>query len=145
MKCLKFLVWGVFMAGIFCSQVEAGILMTSFYSEEGGDSMTMKTYLEKDRMRMESKGKEMDHVSIYRKDKEVIWMIDNKEKTYTEMTKAEMEKMKKQMEDAMKMMEEQMKNMPPGQKEQMEKMMPMMGQKTTYQKKGSGIKVNQWV
>ena len=91
-----------------------------------------------------------DNAFIYRADKGLFWMVDNKAKTYTEMTKKDIESMANTMEAAMKKMQEQMANMPPEQREMMEKMMkenmPGAGApkgKTTYKKTGAG-KVGTW-
>ncbi|MFZ5516092.1 MAG: DUF4412 domain-containing protein [Candidatus Zhuqueibacterota bacterium] len=59
-------------------------------------------------------------IIIFRFDKEVMWTVDTKKKTYTEMTFAQMEAMKNSMASSM---QEQMKNMSDEQKQMMEKMM----------------------
>ncbi len=59
-------------------------------------------------------------VMIYRFDKELMWNIEKKNKTYQEITFAQMEAMKNSMSSAM---QEEMKKMSPEQKQMMEKMM----------------------
>jgi len=59
-------------------------------------------------------------IMIFRFDKEAMWTVDTKKKTYTEMTFAQMEAMRNSMSSAMK---EQMKTMSDEQKKMMEKMM----------------------
>jgi hypothetical protein len=54
-------------------------------------------------------GKEQEQTAITRLDKELIWTLDNKKKTYTEMTFAEFKKM---MEDAEKQMKEHEEDVP---------------------------------
>jgi len=74
----------------------------------------------------------------------VLYVIDDKRKTYSEMDKATMKKMADQAGAAMKQIEEHLKNMPPEQRAQMEKMlganMPggMSGKKDVYEMKDSG-------
>ncbi len=53
----------------------------------------------------------------------VVYMLDDKRKTYMEMDKARMKATMDQASAQMKMMQERMKNMPPEQRAQMEKMM----------------------
>jgi hypothetical protein len=140
----------IFILGGFVFQVEAGMLMVSLQESYGQfkDRLISKAYVEKNHMRVETTGKNLDNIVIYRKDKGVFWFIDNKEKTFMEITKKDMQKMKTKMDEAMRMMEEQMKNMPPEQRKMMENMMKgrmPVQPKTTYKKIASNLKVNQWV
>lgn len=67
------------------------------------------------------------HGAIIRLDKEVVMMMDNKEKSYWQMTFAEMESMMKgvgsKMDAAMAEMDEKLKDMPEEQRKMVEKMM----------------------
>lgn len=109
---------------------------------------TYTVSIEKDKVKMVSSSS-ADNAFIYRADKDVFWMVDTKAKTYTEMTRQDIESMANTMDAAMKKMQEQMAKMPPEQREMMEKMMkqgmPGAGtkSKTTYKKTGSG-KVGSW-
>lgn len=153
MKYVKSMLGVIFVTGILVSPVEAGVLMISVqesYVNLKG-KIHSKTYVERDRMRVEIKGDNTDQTIIFREDKEVFWVIDNKEKTLMEMTKRDLQKIKEKMDEAMKMLEEQLKNMPPEQREMMEQMvkrqMPMKStqRKIVYKKVASGVKVNRWV
>jgi len=68
-----------------------------------------------------------NNATIFRLDKKMMYMIDNQEKEYSEMTFSELEayakKANKQLEGKMAEMNEQLKNMPPEQKKMMEQMM----------------------
>jgi hypothetical protein len=70
-------------------------------------------------------------VSIFRLDKEMMYLIDTQKKEYSEMTFAEMEayakKANKKLEGKMAEMNEQLKNMPPEQRKAMEQMMGNAG------------------
>lgn len=73
----------------------------------------------------------------------VLYVIDDKRKTYSELDKATMKKASDQAGAAMKQMQEQMKNMPPEQRAQMQKMMGanmpgMSGKKDTWEMKDTG-------
>lgn len=74
----------------------------------------------------------------------VLYIIDDKRKTYTELDKATMKKASDQAGAAMSQMQERLKSMPPEQRAQMEKMlgasMPgaMGGKPDTYETKDTG-------
>jgi hypothetical protein len=72
-----------------------------------------------------------NNASIFRLDKEMMYLIDTQKKEYSEMTFAEMEayakKANKKLEGKMAEMNEQLKNMPPEQRKAMEKMMGNAG------------------
>ena len=153
MKYIKSMLSVIFMIGVLVSPVEAGVLMISVqesYVNSKG-KIHSEAYVERDRMRVEIKGDDTDQTIIFRKDKEVFWAIDNKEKTLVEITRRDLQKIKEKMDEAMKMFEEQLKNMPPEQREMMEQMMKkQMSMKSTqtktmYEKVASGEKVNRWV
>ena len=55
--------------------------------------------------------------------KQVVWIVNYDKKTYTEMTKTDLDRMGQQMTEAMAKMQEAMKNLPPEQRAQMEQMM----------------------
>ena len=102
------------------------------------------------RSRAEVEGPNGQQVMIFDGTKEVLWAINTERKTYTEMTKADVDQMAGQMNAAMAQMQAQMAQMLPAQREQMERMMAgrmgaMMAAapKTEYRKTGSG-KVGSW-
>lgn len=128
----------------------AGVLMTTVdqRADNPDNQSTSKLYLDKDRLRMEMTGKDENKLVIYRQDKDLFWIISEKDKTYTEFTKADMDRMQQQMEGASKQMEEAMKNMPLEQRAMMEGRMKGMtshaASKEVYKKVASGQKVGQW-
>jgi hypothetical protein len=102
---------------------------------------------EKDRVRIQSSNAQ-GSLLIYRGDKGLLWIVNEKEKTYSEMTRQDIENMAKKMNDAMKKMQEQMASLPPDQRAMMEKMMgsmPGMGgpKQIRFKKIGAG-KVGAW-
>lgn len=151
MKHFKLIFYVIFMFGVSVPAVEAGILITSTQESHGQhrDTSTSKAYIDKNSMRVETNETNKEDIIIYRKDRDVFWVIDNKEKTYTELTRNDIKKMKSQMDDAMKKMEKELENMPPEQRAMIEKMMkgkmPAQPKKTIYKKTASGIKINQWI
>lgn len=117
----------------------------------GGTTQTHQVQIEKTRMRAESAGPNGGtQVFVFDGGAEVLRVIDSDKKTYTEMTKADVDRMGSQMAGMMAQMQEQMKNMPPAQRAQMEAMtkgrgMPGMSapSKTEYRKAGTD-KVGKW-
>ena len=79
-------------------------------------------------MRAESAGPDgVTQVFVFDGTAQVMRMINYDKKTYTEMTKADVDRMGAQMAGAMAQMQEQMKNLPPAQRAQMEAMMKGRG------------------
>lgn len=154
MKFLRLLCSVVCLLGMVVPGLEAGVLIVSDYESalEHKGSSTSKAYVDRDRMRVETSDKEAERVFIFRQDKERFWLIDNKDKTYTEMTKQDLQKMKQQLDSAMALMQEKMKDMPPEQRKMMEQMMQGKmsaampeAPKIVYKKVASGEKINQWM
>ncbi len=154
MKIVIRLSIAVILISVFSSSLTAGVYVENiekdFSGMSGGQEMTSKIFIEKDRVRMEipvMMGKMV--VMIFRADKNLFWNIDTGNNTYYEMTEADLKKMKAQVDRMMEMMKEQMKNMPSDHKEMMEKMMGDKmdmgeGTKPVYTKKESGIKIGSW-
>jgi len=89
-------------------------------------------------------------IVIFDGGKETLYMINMERKTYTEMTKADLDRMAGQMQDTMSMMQAQMANLPPAQRAQMEAMMRGRGMpgmaapaKTEYKRNGTD-RVGRW-
>ncbi len=157
MKPRKTLFTALLLLAGFVSALTAStgvvIVTTHAATAKPEDKMTNKIYVDSDRMRMEAQALGGNQVVIFRQDKGLFWVIDQKAATYTEITKQDLQQMKAKMKETNAMMEERMKNLPPEQKQLMEKMMqgrgmPMgqsAGVKTIYKKAGTSEKVNQWV
>jgi hypothetical protein len=67
------------------------------------------------------------NATVFRLDKEKMYIINNEEKKYSEMTFAEMEAATKQAMGQMEQLRKQMKDMPPEQRKAMEKMLGNTG------------------
>ena len=125
----------------------------------GTTTTTHQSQIEPTRMRSEiasSTGRKQ--AVVFDGAAQVMRMIDDDAKTYTEMAKADLERMRAQVDGAMARMQEQMKNMPPEQRAQMEALMKgrggalpgagaamagAAGPRTEYKKIGTD-KVGQW-
>lgn len=116
----------------------------------GGATKTNQVQIEKTRMRVEAAGPTGgSQVFVFDGSAQVMRMIDSDKKTYTEMTKVDVDRLGAQMAGAMAQIQEQLKNLPPAQRAQMEAMMKGRGMvldaatKTEYRKVGVD-KVGAW-
>jgi hypothetical protein len=128
-----------------------GVLIAQKMTSGNGTVTTHQVQIEKTRMRAESDapgGRRM--TMIFDGAAQVMRTIDDQAKTYTEMTKADVDRLSGQMSGAMAQMQEQMKNMPPEARARMEEMMKGRGMAmggastpTEYKKVGTD-KVGKW-
>jgi hypothetical protein len=118
----------------------------------GTTTTTNQSQIEHTRMRSEivsSTGRKQ--IVLFDGTTQVLRMVDDDGKTYTEMSKADVERMRGQMDGAMAQMQEQLKNMPPEQRARMEALMKgrgaaltaAAGPPTEYKKIGTD-KVGKW-
>ncbi|MEF9426383.1 MAG: DUF3617 domain-containing protein, partial [Candidatus Mariimomonas ferrooxydans] len=151
MKRFQSVLLAVILLAGFMAYAEAGVIITSIDTsfDDPRDSGTSTAYIGDNGMRAEARAEGENNIVIFRSDKEVFWMINTADNSYTEMTKKDIKKIKGQMDEAMRMMQEQMKNMPPEQRAMMEQMMkgktiPTQPEKTVFKKVASGVKVGKW-
>jgi len=92
---------------------------------EGGESYITVTKIEGDRMRSDTQGEDgmMATTMIFLGETDEMYMIDHKKKTYLVMDRETIEALGKQMSEAMQQMEAALAQVPPGQREMMERMM----------------------
>jgi hypothetical protein len=158
MKPRKAFFGTLFILAILASSLAAGtgvvIVATHTTTAQPGAKMTNKTYVDSDRMRMEAQAMGGTQIVIFRQDKGLFWIIDQKGKTYMEITKQDFQQMKAKMNETKSMMEEQTKHLTPEQQQMLKKVMSGRGMpgtqpastvKTAYKKIAAGEKVNQWV
>jgi hypothetical protein len=113
------------------AQAADGLLIVQKTSSGGGAPQTNQIQIENKRMRAESSGATGGKtVVMFDAGKEVLTMVDADKKTYSEITKADVDALGAQMAGAqsqisaaMAQMEQQLKNMPPEQRAQVEAMM----------------------
>jgi hypothetical protein len=138
------------MLGVAATAAADGILIAQKTTSATGTVTTHQIEIEKTRMRAES-----DAVGgrktkmVFDGTAQVMRTIDDEAKTYTEMSKADMERMSAQMSGAMAQIQEQMKNMPPEARKRMEAAMQGRGAAagaaaTTEYKKTGTDKVGRW-
>jgi hypothetical protein len=123
-----------------------GLLIVQKHTS-GGTTKTNQIQIEQTRMRAETGGANgRSQIVIFDATAQVIRLIDPERKTYTELTKADIDR----LGGAMAQLQEQMKNLPPEQRERMDAMMRGRGSmagaalaKTEYRKGGTD-KVGKW-
>jgi hypothetical protein len=132
-----------------------GVLLVQKVTMGSGPAQSHQIQIEPRRMRMESGGPRGTQVFVFDGTRDVMLMIDDGNKTYSEMTKADVDALGGQMSAAMTQMQEAMKNMPPEQRAQVEAMMRGRGaagragmgaatvSKTQYKKVGTDT-VGKW-
>lgn len=89
--------------------------------------------VEKDRLRVQGE----DQSVIFRADKQILWMIEEKKGVYREMTKDQMKKAGEQVSGAMAEMQKQLETLPPEQRKMVEE---LMAGKMAQGSKGDGEK-----
>lgn len=125
---------------------EAGFLMT-FAREAGKPPARM--LIDRHALRVE----EGAEVIIYRRDKNLLWNLNAKERSYAEVTEADLRNVGQTMQGAMQQLKDQMKDMSPEERQFMERMMGDSAKaalertapaKVAYRKLASGQKVGKW-
>ena len=127
-----------------------GVLITQ-KTTTGAKTTTNLVQLEPTRMRAEMSGEAgaTKQAMMFDGTQQVMRMVDYDKKSYSEMTKADADRIGAQMQDAMGQLQTQMANMPPAQRAQMEAMMRgrlggmMQPSKPEYRRAGTD-KVGKW-
>jgi len=131
-----------------------GVLIVQKVTAAGGAPKMNQIQIEQHRMRAEIAGPGGASQSmVFDGVREVMLMIDDDHKTFSEITKADVEAMSAQMSGAMAQMQEMFKNLPPEQRAKMEAMMKGRGggipgatpapAKVQYKRLGTGT-VGKW-
>lgn len=117
-------------AGLLAVSASAadGVLLVQKVTINGGAPQTHQIQIEAHRMRVETAGSAgASQVFVFDGTREVMLMIDDAKKTYSEITKADVDALSGQMAGAMSQMQEMIKNMPPEQRAKMEAAMKGRG------------------
>jgi hypothetical protein len=151
MKRFKAVLLAVFLLAGLLGYSEAGVVFTTIDTSfnDPRNSGTGTAYIGENGMRAETRAEGENSTIIFRSDKEVFWVINTADNSYTEMTKHDIRKIKGRMDEAMRMMQEQMKKMPPEQRAMMEQMMkgkamPAQPEKKVFKKVASGVMAGKW-
>jgi hypothetical protein len=152
---VKTIVKGALAAAVFglttgVAWAADGVLIVQRTTTASGPK-TNQVQITKDRMRAEVEGPMgTTQVVIFDAAKQVVDIVNVERKTYTEMTKAEVENMAAQAQQMRSQMQSALANMPPAQRAQMEAMMAGRGMgaasapvKMEYRKTGTD-RVGKW-
>jgi hypothetical protein len=121
--CLMVAVESAWAGAVFRIEMENFAEDNQFF--EGGESYTTITKIAGDRMRTDTQGEDgkIGNSVIFLGEKDEMYMIDHKKKTSLVMDRESIEELGKQMSGVMKQMEAALAQVPPGQREMMERMM----------------------
>jgi|GEM_PF-5914414 len=111
------------MAGLFTSMAFAGVYMEGKSSTEKESS---KMFMTDNALRMEVSGSDGDNIIIYRKDKDLCWIINEKEGAYFTITRADVERIGEMVMDTKDMINQQMQQLTPEQKAQLKQAVESM-------------------
>jgi len=152
MRCFNVALICVLLAFAVTPVEAQGILFVQ-RETRNGQSMTNQIQIDKAHMRAETHAGGGPGIVIFDAAKQTLSMVDTNKKTYSEMTRADLEQTRKQMDSVMAQMQEQLKNLPPEQRQIMEQAMRGRGAlpganaaaapKVQYRATGSD-KVGQW-
>jgi hypothetical protein len=134
---MKRFVMAMVLSLAFTVQVRAGALMVTETTYDSSKVAKSILSVGDKSIRVDIEGEKGNNTVIYRSDKQTFWMVNDKDKSYTEMTKAQMDAMAQKMSDAMK-------NMPPAVQKMMAGKMGGAVELPKYVKKASGEKVGKW-
>ena len=110
------------------AQAADGVLLVTRTTTSGSEPRTNQVQIESKRMRAESSGAAGEKmIVLFDGTTQVMRLVDNEKKTYTEMTKEDVDALGGQMSAMMAQMEQQLKNLPPEQRAQVEAMMKGRG------------------
>jgi Domain of unknown function (DUF4412) len=152
MRSMVRTVWLAGAVGAVAAQASAadGVLIVQKVTAGTGVAMTHQIEIEPHRMRVESGGSPGgSQVFIFDGTRQVMLMVNDASKSYSEITKADVDAMSGQVSTAMSQMQEMLKNMPPEQRAKIQGAMRGMGgaggpaAKTEYRKNGTAT-VGKW-
>jgi len=128
-------------------QAQQGLLIVEKVTS-GGTSQTSQVQLERTRMRADTSGAGGEkQILVFDGAKQVLTLIDPVKKTYTQVTKADVDRLSAQMSEQLKKMQEESAMLSPQQREQLAAVirgrMGGPGAKLEYRKTGKGT-VGKW-
>jgi hypothetical protein len=106
------------------SEAADGVQIVQRITSAGASPITTQAQVESTRLRAQITDQNgLAQVIIFDGQKQVLYVVDNTRKTYTEMTKADMERLQTQLQGAMAQMQAALEKVPPAQRAQMEALM----------------------
>ncbi|HSC77444.1 MAG TPA: DUF4412 domain-containing protein [Candidatus Acidoferrales bacterium] len=128
----------------------AGVRVETEQREPGSKVALGRTvyFLDANRLRLEAQSEEgEDIVIIFRADRSLAWLIDQREGTYVELTPEKIAKLREQIEAQRQQMEKELAKLPPEQRQAIEQMMggPAGAGAVSYRAAGRDEKVDSFV
>jgi hypothetical protein len=155
-SCSLACLWGVLVAVSAVPAARGGTVVevkTVYFDEKRADEGAT-IYFDQDRVRFDAIEGGERLMLVFRLDEKgepVCWVIHEKEKTYVELNRKNVEEIRMQADRARRTFEEQLRNAPPAQREQLERTMETqlsaMGWNritVTFNKIASGVKLKKW-
>jgi hypothetical protein len=147
--------WKVFFSMVGLTMVVSTIAGAGVYlvnevkpADGTGETMEQTALVGDDAMRLDMQSDEGSVTFIFRRDRDLFWLIQGDRGSYLEINREDLKRMKAEMDRAFEMMEEQLKDLPPEQREMVEKMMkekmPHRPETPTFKKVASGVNVGSW-
>ncbi|MBZ0179332.1 MAG: hypothetical protein K8F36_08575 [Melioribacteraceae bacterium] len=135
------------------SSILGGGVVKITETDSDGISITSQLFVQDGMLKIVSDQTDENTIMIFDSKNQIMKIADLNKKSYMEITKDDIKKFSQQMSGISKQMEEALKNVPPEQREMMEKMMKdkmpgmqeqEMPSKPEYKKVASGIQIGNW-
>lgn len=124
------------------------LVINSTTLDEKGKAITSKIYLKDDKMLSETSTDKGESVVLFDAATETMYVINHKQKEYTEMSREDLQAMSAMLSEQLAVMEQQLEMMPESQREMLrEKMGAAFGsaqKPAEYSLETSGVEVNGW-
>jgi hypothetical protein len=112
--------FGCAFALALATAVHAGVVMTSELGPVGQQAHRATSLVDRDRVRVETASGD---VILFRGDRDVVWILRPKDRTYVELNRDSMKTLQDQAEAARERMKAELEKLPPEQRAELEKMM----------------------
>ncbi|HXE74477.1 MAG TPA: DUF4412 domain-containing protein [Candidatus Xenobia bacterium] len=133
---------------LLAGSAAAGVRVETEQREPGSNTALGRTvyYLDAGRLRLEAQSEEgEDIVIIFRADRSLAWLIDQRDGTYVELTPEKIARLRENLEAQRKQMEKDLAQLPPEQRAAIEQMMGGAGGAVSYRAAGQNEKVDSFV
>jgi len=133
---------------LLAGSAAAGVRIETEQREPGSNVALGRTvyYLDAGRLRLEAQSEEgEDIVIIFRADRSLAWLIDQRDGTYVELTSEKIAKLREQLEAQRQQREKDLAKLPPEQRAAIEQMMGGASGGVSYRAAGQNEKVDSFV
>lgn len=120
MNCVRTLIVTLALPIVSAATAAAGVVIVETQSD---GARTTTLYVEGQRVRVETTADRGMQVFVFDGDADLFYVIDSANKTYRQMSRADLEKMVSQAGDALAQMKDTLDKLPPAQRKRVEEMM----------------------